>query len=98
MSPIDAKLFWEVGGRTFPPCLLNLSAVNLPGRTYLFFFQIISLSALVTKLSAYGTHCFNDLTLILQNRLAIMAEFTYGGSEEENAELKKLETELVCAN
>ena len=26
---------------------------------------------------------------------AVMADYNYGGSEEENAELKKLETELV---
>lgn len=25
-----------------------------------------------------------------------MADYAYGGSEEENAELRKLETELVC--
>jgi hypothetical protein len=27
--------------------------------------------------------------------IAIMADYNYGGSEEENAELRKLETELV---
>ena len=25
-----------------------------------------------------------------------MADYNYGGSEEENAELRKLETDLVC--
>ena len=29
---------------------------------------------------------------------ADMADYNYGGSEEENAELKKLEAELVCCD
>jgi hypothetical protein len=28
----------------------------------------------------------------------VMADYNYGGSEEENAELRKLEAELVCQN
>lgn len=32
----------------------------------------------------------------LSANTCIMADYNYGGSEEENAELRKLETDLVC--
>lgn len=87
---LGASLFlFTTSSRTF--CFHSLPRLTVYGYLgfYQFFFLLTNLTVFRSRRRLFRKRCL--YSAVLKN----MADYNFGGSEEENAEIKKLEAELV---